>query len=347
MKTSLRLSIAALSVAAASAPVRAQDLGQDTLAVRILLDQNGLTSTPVAQVAGIDAASARVTSLRLRGLGLVSLPPHIGSLDALRYLVLSDNLLDSLPAGLWDLTRLVELDLGGNRIGRIDPRVGRLQSLLFLGLRGNGLGSLPDSLFGLPNLETLLLAGNSLDTLPEAVGGLAFLKYLDLSGNRLRALPYTVAALETLDSLDVSGNALESLPASIVLMPSSTRVRLGDNRLCHLEGEQADWADAKDPDWSRSQACGSGLRRSAPRSRGRALRAWSRGGRLRLDWSGTGAGEAELALIVRDVSGRELFRGPVRPGETGISLALAGKGFLWAELRAGGRTLGLAGVPGL
>src|SRR6478672_3969713 len=107
-------------IALCAAMVRAQDLRQDTLAVRILLDQNGLTATPVAQVVQIDPAAGRVTALRLGGRSLSVLPAEIGSMDALRYLVLSDNLLDSFPAAIWDLDGLVELDLGGNRIASLD-----------------------------------------------------------------------------------------------------------------------------------------------------------------------------------------------------------------------------------
>jgi hypothetical protein len=337
MEYTLRFPIvlAALCVLIPCAAARAQDLRQDTLAVRILLDQNGLTATPVSQVAQIDPAAGRVVALRLGGRNLAALPPQIGSLDALKYLVLSDNLLDSLPEALWDLSDLVELDLGGNRIASLDARIGRLRSLLFLGLRGNGLASLPDSLFELPQLETLLLAQNALDTLPEAVADLAFLGYLDLSGNALRTLPYTLAAMETLDTLDISGNLIESLPGTITQLPAATRVRLGDNRLCGLDADLAAWADGKDPLWRGSQVCGIAIRPDARAARGPSLRAWAEPGRLRLDWSGVDRGKGPCSVILRDASGREVSRRTVEAAAGGLTLPLAAAGFLWAELRAG------------
>jgi hypothetical protein len=326
------------------APARSQDLRLDTLAVRVLLDRNGLTAVPASQVAGIDPAAQRVTSLRLGGLKLTALTPEIGSLDALEYLVLSDNLLDSLPAALWDLRNLVELDLGGNRVAALDPGVGRLGSLLFLGLRGNGLSALPDSLFGLPNLETLLLTGNALDTLPEAVGGMAFLRYLDVSGNALRALPYTIAALGALDTLDVSENALENLPPSVASLPGAATVRLEGNRLCHLSADLEAWADAKDPGWKGSQVCAGAIRPAARAVRGPRLRAFAAVGRLRVQWSAAAGLKGEGAVILRNAMGREVARRKVEAGTTEIAIPIPASGFLWAELREGNRLAARAEV---
>lgn len=347
MKTSIRsrfllFSLSAMSLCAGSA--LAQDLRQDTLAVRILLDQNGLTSTPVSQVIQIDPASARVIALRLSGRNLSALPEQIGGMDALKYLVLSNNLLDSLPAATWNLTNLVELDLGGNHLASLDARVGRLQSLLFLGLRGNGLSSLPDSVFGLPQLETLLLTDNLLDTLPEAVADLAFLKYLDLAGNVLRALPYTLAAMQTLDTLDISGNVIETLPGTMTQMKASAKVFLDKNKLCDLDPALTAWANGKEPDWRSSQDCGIAIRPQARAARGPAMRAWAEAGWLRLDWSGTEAWEGDRSLILRDAAGREVLRAAVDRRATGANLRRAPGGFLWAELRVGGRVAAMAAV---
>jgi len=343
--TRFRIVLFSFSVLPFFAPsARAQDLKQDTLAVRILLDQNGLTTIPVSQVAQIDPAAERVTALRLSGRNLSALPSQIGSMDALKYLVLSDNLLDSLPAEIWDLASLVELDLGGNHIPSLDARVSRLQSLLFLGLRGNGLASLPDSLFALPQLETLLLTGNLLDTLPEAVANLPFLKYLDVSGNVLRALPFTLAAMQTLDTLDVSDNVIESLPETITQLSASTKVLLDSNRLCDLDASLTAWANAKEPAWKSSQSCGIAVRPRARAARGPSMRAWAESGSLRLDWSGTESWEGDRSVILRDAAGREVLRASVERQATGVSLRRVQGGFLWAELRVGNRVAAMTAV---
>lgn len=341
-----RLFSGALCFAAlAIAPARSQDLVQDTLAVRILLDQNGLMQTPVAQVAEVDAKASRISALRLAGLKLTSLPPQIGSLTGLKYLVLADNLLDSLPAAIWDLASLVELDIGGNRIGTLDAKVSRLQSLLLLGLRSNGISALPAPLFALPQLETLILAGNILDTLPEAVADLAFLRYLDVSGNLLRTVPYTIAAMDALDSLDLSSNSMTSLPDLIRLLPATARVRLGSNHLCDLSPDLQAWATGKDPEWKASQTCGSPVRPRASRAGGPAMRAFADAGRVRMDLGGRAAA-AGMEIVLRDAKGRIVFKSPVAAGATGIAFerAFLPGGFLWAELRVGGRMLASAAV---
>ncbi|GEM_PF-3293836 len=326
-------------------PAAAQDLVQDTLAVRILLDQNGLTGTPVAQVVTIE--SQRVTQLHLANLKLVKLPTQISALDALKYLVLSGNLLDSLPAEIWNLTSLVELDLGGNLLGHLDPRVSKLSNLLLLGLRGNGLTTLPAEIFTLPQLETLLLAGNDLDTLSGDVANLLFMKYLDLSGNQLKGIPYTMAAMDKLDSLDLSSNILETLPDLITEMKASTKVHLASNRLCNLSSALQAWADGKSPGWLATQVCGAPVRPVAARSSGPYLRAFADGDGLRLDYAGLRAGSGPREILIRDVSGRVVLRLPLDNASSTVAIpkaSLGGRGFFLAELRADGRTAAVASI---
>ncbi|MEO6096762.1 MAG: leucine-rich repeat domain-containing protein [Fibrobacteria bacterium] len=328
-------------------PLQAQDFIQDTLAVRILLDQNGLTETPVTQV--ITTESQRVTQLRLGGLNLIKLPSEIGVLTALKYLVLSGNLLDSLPAELWDLSALVELDLGGNRLSGLDAGVGRLSNLLLLGLRGNGLKALPAGLYSLPQLEALLLAGNDLDSLPEAIAELPFLRYLDLSGNQLKTVPFTVAAMERLDSLDLSGNLMESLPDLITEMKAATKVRITDNRLCSMTPAQRAWADGKDPGWFASQICGSPVRQGIARATEPGLRVFVRGDAVRFECSGLRASTGPAEIRVRNASGQTIrrFSIPIANGSPGVTVPLAGPGghgFLLAELRIAARTVAVAAL---
>ncbi|MEO6095510.1 MAG: leucine-rich repeat domain-containing protein [Fibrobacteria bacterium] len=339
-----RFQTALLVSALAIAPCYSQDFVQDTLAVRILLDRNGLTQTPVAQVAEIDVEASRITVLLLSGLKLTSLPTQIGSLSALKYLVLSDNLLDSLPAALWDLTTLVDLDLGGNRISALDAKVSNLQSLLHLDLRDNGLTSIPAAIFTLPQLETVILAGNALDTLPEAVAGLAFLQILDLSGNLLRTVPSTIASMDALEILDLHANAMTSLPDRIRGLPEATGVRLSANHLCDLGPDLQAWATGKDPEWREDQTCASPVRPRTVQAGRPGLRAFAEGGRIRLDWGSRAASGMEVVL--HDAKGRDVLKSPVAAGATGFVLDRAGLGggFIWAELRVGRRSLASAAL---
>ena len=337
----------ALSLTAAlfaSVPASAQDLVQDTLAIRIVLDQNGLTNVPVSQVATVE--SQRVTALDLSKRQLVALPREIGSLSALKSLTLADNLLDALPDTVWSLSNLVALDLGGNRIGVVNPLIANLKNLLLLGLRDNGLAAVPAGVYALPLLTTLLLAGNDLDTLSDSVANLAFLKYLDISGNVLKTVPYTLAAMD-LDSLDLSSNILESLPELITQMSTGTKVHLASNRLCALSASLDAWAEGEEPGYKTTQTCGSALRPALARASGPSLRAFADGGGLRVDLSGLGNAPGTLEIVIRDPAGRQALRFPLAAGMRAASIprsALGGHGFYWVELRLAGKTAAVAPV---
>ncbi|WP_313026412.1 leucine-rich repeat-containing protein kinase family protein [Pseudomonas lopnurensis] len=91
---------------------------------------------------------------RIRHLPAAALPP------ALRWLILTDNQLQTLP-----------------------PELGRCQRLQKLMLAGNRLGSLPDSLAGCGRLELLRIAANRLAALPEWLLALPRLGWLAFAGN--------------------------------------------------------------------------------------------------------------------------------------------------------------------
>lgn len=328
-------------------PAYAQTLAQDTLAVRVLLDENALTAVPVSAVATIDSSN-RVVALDLSGRKLLKVTSEIGSITRLKSLVLSDNLLDSLPAEIWNLDQLVSLDLSGNHLTSLDARVGLLPNLLFLSLRSNALAALPPALFTLPNLEILLLSRNSLDTLPAGVADLVFLKYLNVSGNHLRGLPDEVAAMNQLDSLDLGGNFLAGLPEVITAL-THPKVYLGDNQLCNLSAAVSAWATGKDPAWQSTQTCGIAVRPLSALPRGSLLSARTEGDAVLVDFplrAGSNS-QATYEIGLLDASGRVAYRAMVRTGSLRIGReelgSFRGRGRLWAELRSGGRVL--AAVP--
>jgi hypothetical protein len=320
----------------------AQTYIADTLAIRILLDANGLTTLGVSEVVKTDSAN-RVVSLNLSGRKLLKVTPEIGAVSELRTLVLSNNLLDSLPATVWSLSHLFTLDLSDNGFKTLDARVGQLDSLLFLGLRGNELVRLPVELFGLQDLETLLIANNALDTLSENVVDLLFLKYFDLSGNALRSIPYTLAAMDQLDSLDLSANVLTDLPDLITELKSTAKVRLGGNRLCNLSGLLEEWATEKDPQYKSTQVCGMAVRPWANQGGGSRFMARMRNGTIRFDFQNQGSLPEPYEISVRTILGNLVYANHLATiGPDGFSIAFmpgGSNGFLSAELRSHGRLL--------
>lgn len=93
-------------------------------------------------------------SNRIRGLSAGALPPR------LRWLILTDNCLQTLPDELGDCTDLQKLMLAGNRLRALPASLSRLHKLELLRIAANQLPALPDFLLQLPSLAWLACAGN-------------------------------------------------------------------------------------------------------------------------------------------------------------------------------------------
>lgn len=96
-------------------------------------------------------------SNRIRELSAKALPPR------LRWLILTDNCLETLPEALGDCTELQKLMLAGNRLGTLPASLARLENLELLRIAANRLPMLPDALLQLPRLAWLAYAGNPFD----------------------------------------------------------------------------------------------------------------------------------------------------------------------------------------
>ncbi len=94
--------------------------------------------------------------------------PETALPKALRWLILTDNRLDALPASLGDCTRLQKLMLAGNRLAALPEQLAQCQRLELLRIAANRLESLPDWLFELPRLAWLAFAGNPFSDASEA-----------------------------------------------------------------------------------------------------------------------------------------------------------------------------------
>ncbi|EGD79966.1 TKL protein kinase [Salpingoeca rosetta] len=163
---------------------------------------------------------------------------------SLRNLYLAGNLIDRLPATLFDpLTALTGLHLDRNIISRLDARAFvRTTALEFLTLSENDFHVLPPGLFhpltrlrelrlhhnpvqhlatddfdGLVSVTTLDLSTMLLSSLPVSVfGNCTRLMRLQLNNNFLTQLADTsLSGLSRLTRLDLSGNRLPSIPADV------------------------------------------------------------------------------------------------------------------------------------
>ena len=202
-----------------------------------LENRNWLSNRPIGDWYGVIADdSGRVIELNLSENELSgSIPPELGNLSKLEWLILSQNGLNgtipselsylsklsllsvfsnqlsgSIPPELGHLANLEGLSLGANRLsGTVPPEFGNLTKLTLLYLHSNQLsGSIPPELGELAQLESLALSGNRLsETIPPELGNLSKLKGLALSFNRLTGrVPPQLNALSSLEWLFLAGN---------------------------------------------------------------------------------------------------------------------------------------------
>ena len=147
-----------------------------------------------------------------------------------------NNLTDSIPPELGNLTRLEVLALYGNELtGTIPPELGKLTKVRDFALSGNKLeGPIPPELGGLVSVDTLYLSFNELTgPIPATLGNLAALEHLALFSNKLSGpLPAEFGKLKKLKSMWLGGNQIEGpLPPELGDMSSLEDLSLGENQI--------------------------------------------------------------------------------------------------------------------
>ncbi len=86
----------------------------------------------------------------------------------LRWLILTDNALEALPAEIGGCTQLQKLMLAGNRLAALPEALAACRSLELLRISANRLMALPDWLTAMPRLSWLAFAGNPFSAEPLA-----------------------------------------------------------------------------------------------------------------------------------------------------------------------------------
>ncbi len=126
----------------------------------------------------------------------------------------NNNLSDSLPVSLGDLSQLEIMALGGNGFGgHIPEELGNLENLKYLFLWGNNMiGQISATLGQLSNLIILSLNGNQLSgELPAELGLCDNLQEINLDWNNLEgAIPTELCNISGLSSVNLASNYFDS-----------------------------------------------------------------------------------------------------------------------------------------
>lgn len=236
-----------------------QDYVSDTLAVRAILDSNGLDTVPVESL--IDSSNGRIYFLSLHSKNLSYLPSELGNLTALEYLYLSVNKLTNLPPEIGNLNNLLWIELSVNNIESLPKEILNLTNLVCIWFNGNNLSHIPSEIFNIVSLQYLFINQNNLTSLPSEIEKLTNLKVLDIKENNLTILPNEIGNLSNLKNLYLQHNNLTTLPDSIVkLTPIGDSdmvdgLDLSYNKLDTntLSDTIKSWADKWDRDWRKIQ----------------------------------------------------------------------------------------------
>lgn len=115
-------------------------------------------------------------SCRIRTIGEQALPPR------LRWLILTDNQLETLPESIGHRPRLQKLMLAGNRLRRLPRSLSACRNLELLRISANRLEAFPDWLGELPRLAWIAWSGNPFcKTSPSRFAEIASIPFDDLS----------------------------------------------------------------------------------------------------------------------------------------------------------------------
>ncbi|XP_042415280.1 receptor-like protein EIX1 [Zingiber officinale] len=172
--------------------------------------------------------------LRIDASGLI--PAGMSNLTRLIQLHISGNVSSPLPVEIWSLNHLILLDLSNNKMltDPIPAEIANLSSLQSLFLYECSINDqIPSEMGNLNNLTTLDLSFNSLSgPIPTEIGNLTSLINLDLSFNSLSGpIPTEIGNLTSLINLDLSSNSFLGIPTEIGSLTNLISLYLSSNSL--------------------------------------------------------------------------------------------------------------------
>jgi len=231
---------------------------------------------------GITVTNDHVTGVQIMDNNLTgNMPPELGDLSQLEYLVLADNytLGGNIPRELGKLSNLISFQASVNQLsGSIPPELGNLKKLGGLHLYANYLsGSIPPELGNLTNLKSIMMGWNLLSGgIPAEFGNLTNLEWLDFYANQLDGhIPPELGNLTRLKYLGLYWNRLiGKIPTTLVNLQSAD-IRISYNALYTHSVSLRAFLDSKEPGWENTQTIAPSDVTVTPRSQTSVKVSWT------------------------------------------------------------------------
>lgn len=192
----------------------------------------GPDGTSVARIQGLAFSGLRIVKLVLENIKIQDLDADAfkGLGPSLEVLFLNDNLLSSLPFGLFsELAMLTTLQLHSNRLTSlwsipVNSLNGVPPQTTVAGDNNSGAVEFSSALASLVNLQRLTAHDNRIENISSKVfASLGKLQDLTLQGNEIQWLSSDVfSSLRSLTNLNMSSNALTMLPNALFNFSQST-----------------------------------------------------------------------------------------------------------------------------
>lgn len=202
----------------------------DSIAVRSILDSNGLYDLPVKSVVSVDPVSLRITALNLPGKSLSTLTKNIGSLSSLEYLNVTRNRISKIPSEIGYLTSLKEIIADSNQILSVPLELCYCDSLRKLSLNSNVISEIGS------NITRLKIS------------------FFDARNNNIHSLPSNIGMMSELKVMYIDNNIISGLPPSLLSLRMNA-FSINNNWLCNVTDDFKKWLNLFDSTWEFSQNC--------------------------------------------------------------------------------------------
>ena len=196
--------------------------------------ENDTNCTKVTKVPKTLGHLENLKLLDLRNNVLQTFPPYLSELSNLEELHVNNCQLASLPNEFANFQKLKTLDISNNFFTELPLCVTKLHKLSKLYVSDGRLQTLCREIKSLVNLERLQLTSNELTSLPEELFQLVGLKKLYLNNNKLTSLHHKVGELNNLEFLVLNQNKLTKIPETIGKLKELCYLNVHENMLSFL-----------------------------------------------------------------------------------------------------------------
>lgn len=177
----------------------------------------------------------KVYKLNLRRKRINSIPPEIGKLKNLEFLVISGSTIKTIPKEIENCKKLKSIIANSSRLTELPSSLGNLKNLRTLKAEYCNLQYIPKEIGNIESLWELSLGHNNIKTLPHELGKLKNLTVLDISDNPIKEFPSCIVQMENLKRFWMFRNNIKKIPFEINNLKYLDHIRLSKKKIENID----------------------------------------------------------------------------------------------------------------